>query len=332
MFETSAAMVEPMPSGSMRKVDKRPKFPAYLLTYSQTKLSVDYAFRELLKLQFPRTEVVVERHMDGGLHIHALLIGNKVERRRLSPEKAIIGGERPNIRGKGSKDIWAARWYIRKSYIDARGLEDLEDDRSCFQRLLHQKSYEDAVRLWPGLDSKGYVYNRINGEIGLKMHYEKKLPFKYVPKYDMNSFIVPVEVQNWIDKYVHGEYERPKSLILWGPTRMGKTKLARSIGEHWYMNTDWDVTQINEDVQYGVIDDIASEKFMYWKAFLGGQEQFTVTDKFHRKKQLSWEKPVIWISNKDPKDWKGIDYEWLIGNKDDSKSNVVKVEIKFPLF
>jgi hypothetical protein len=64
---------------------------------------------------------------------------------------------------------------------------------------------------------------------------------------------------------------------------------------------------------------------MYWKAFLGGQEQFTVTDKFHKKKQLLWGKPVIWLANQDPKSWKAVDYEWIVGN-------AVIVEVSFPLY
>ena len=49
-----------MSEGSMRMIDKRPKFPAFLVTYSQTKMNVDYCYRQLLKLRFEITEVVLE--------------------------------------------------------------------------------------------------------------------------------------------------------------------------------------------------------------------------------------------------------------------------------
>ena len=83
---------------------------------------------------------------------------------------------------------------------------------------------EDAIQLWPAVDPCGYIYNRINGEIGLMSHYEQKYkPYENV--YGLGSYILPGEVQGWIDKYVEGEIvnRRPKSLILWGPTRLGKT-------------------------------------------------------------------------------------------------------------
>lgn len=60
-----------------------------------------------------------------------------------------------------------ARWYIRKGYIEGRGLQDLEKGDNKLQRLLHQPSYEDAVRLWPAVHTQSYLFNRVNGEIGL---------------------------------------------------------------------------------------------------------------------------------------------------------------------
>ena len=62
-----------MPNCSMLVVDKRPKFPAYLITYSSTSLTIDYCYRHLLGLRFPITEVVIKKRNDGGLDIHAFL-------------------------------------------------------------------------------------------------------------------------------------------------------------------------------------------------------------------------------------------------------------------
>ena len=92
-----------MPNASVRDIDTRSKHLAYLLTYSQTKMEIDYVYQQLLKLQFPITEVVVSEHVDGGKHIKAILVSEKGKRRRLSSETAMIGGERPHVRGFGSK-------------------------------------------------------------------------------------------------------------------------------------------------------------------------------------------------------------------------------------
>ena len=39
-----------------------------------------------------------------------------------------------------------------------------------------------------------------------------------------------------------------------------------------------------------------------------------MTDKYHKKKQLSFGKPVIWLCNEDPSTWKGVDLDWIYGN------------------
>ena len=127
-------MVRRMPNSGMRMKDGRLKFPAFLLTFSQTKLLIDYAYRHLLKLQFEITEVVKEKHLDEGEHIHVMLICPMGQKRRLTPETATVGGERPNVRGKGKKDIMNGRRYIRKGYIEARGLQDI--DNSYIKRIM----------------------------------------------------------------------------------------------------------------------------------------------------------------------------------------------------
>ena len=109
MWASYVKMTEHMPDSSMRIVDRRPKFPAFLVTYSQTKLDIDFVYRKLLTWRFEITEVVVEKHMDGGEHIHAMLICEKGRKRKLSPDSLRFGGERPNVRGKGLKDIYAAK-------------------------------------------------------------------------------------------------------------------------------------------------------------------------------------------------------------------------------
>ena len=207
-----------------------------------------------------------------------------------------------------------ARWYIRKGYIEARGLDPgLEKGHGGYHRLLHQGSFDAAYNLWKSVDPKSFILNNQNGEIRLRAHYNRSCPNEYVLRYSKDTFRVPSIVQSWIDENVYGDLSRPKSLILWGASRLGKKEFARVIDKHWYMCTDWDVTQVNADSKYGVIDDIPSERFLYWKSFLGYQRQFTVTDKFY-KKQIIWGKPVIWLSNDDPRKWKGVDYEWICAN------------------
>ena len=102
----------------------------------------------------------------------------------------------------------------------------------------------------------------------MRSHFEKETAEVYISRYMLSDFNVPWEVDEWFNRNIGVGPREGKSLILWGPTRVGKTQLARVLGVHWYINVDWDVNQIRGDVQYGILDDMDVKQFKYWKAFI----------------------------------------------------------------
>lgn len=97
-------------------------------------------------------------------------------------------------------------------------------------------------------------------------------------------------------------WERPRSLVLVGPSRSGKTQWARSLGHHMYFNNLINLDDWDETAQYIILDDFASDITKYfpcWKCFFGGQKEFVLTDKYRGKKRVHWGKPMIWLSNED---------------------------------
>jgi hypothetical protein len=111
---------------------------------------------------------------------------------------------------------------------------------------------------------------------------------------------------------------RAKSLILWGPTRTGKTTWARSLGKHLYFGGLFNIDDYREDCEYAVFDDMQGGlEFLHsYKFWLGCQKEFNVTDKYRHKKRVKWGKPCIYLSNQDPRADRGVDVEWLEGNCD----------------
>lgn len=93
---------------------------------------------------------------------------------------------------------------------------------------------------------------------------------------------------------------RPKSLIVVGASRIGKTEWARSLGAHCYWNGYFDLATWNPSAEYAIWDDLDWSKFTQYKQWLGAQQQFTVTDKYKCKMQIQWGKPCIVLSNKEP--------------------------------
>ena len=109
---------------------------------------------------------------------------------------------------------------------------------------------------------------------------------------------------------------RGKSLVLYGPTRTGKTTWARSLGRHAYFGGLFSLDENIADAEYAVFDDINGgigfvPSYKWW---LGYQLQFYATDKYRGKKMITWGRPAIWCSNEDPREDPKADYDWLNKN------------------
>jgi len=78
-----------------------------------------------------------------------------------------------------------------------------------------------------------------------------------------------------------------------------------------YFNGLFNLDEWKDDVRYIVLDDIDIDFFPQYKSFFGAQKQFTLTDKYRKKKQVKWGKPCIWTNNNDPRDGKLVDRNWM---------------------
>jgi len=110
---------------------------------------------------------------------------------------------------------------------------------------------------------------------------------------------------------------RPRGIYIWGPTRFGKTLLARSFGVHGYCAFLWNLDCLSDEDEYYVFDDMTGglANFPHYKMFLGGQRDFSVTDKYRAKKMLTGGKVSIWVSNDDPMKEQVV-LDWVRGNID----------------
>ena len=116
--------------------------------------------------------------------------------------------------------------------------------------------------------------------------------------------VTDVFLDNIVDKFMQdmwagaGPRGTRKSLWMYGPSRLGKTMLARSLGRHWYMNGSWNVDCYDDDALYGVLDDIPWESLQrYYKGIMGLQQDVTVTDKYKKKSVIKGGRPVIILTN-----------------------------------
>lgn len=80
----------------------------------------------------------------------------------------------------------------------------------------------------------------------------------------------------------------------------------------------FNMEECSEQADYAVFDDIIGgfEFFKNYKAWMGCQAEFTLTDKYKRKTKFHWGKPCIWLANDDPHLDTHVDLNWLEGNCD----------------
>lgn len=250
--------------------------------------------------------IAEERHQDGGVHYHVLLgYQHRVDIR----DHAFFDymGHHPNIQtARNHKQVLT---YVLK--------EDQHPLVSGFEQVLDEDIYK-VVREEIGnhnnatqalqviIDRTGSKGLRLYNNIAAYVDRVMKPSAVHEPIYDwpLSFPVTDVFLDNIVDKFLQdmwagaGPRGNRKSLWLYGASRLGKTMLARSLGQHWYMNGAWNVDCYDDRALYGVLDDIPWESMQrYYKGLLGLQQDVTVTDKYKKKSVIKHGRPVIVLTN-----------------------------------
>lgn len=140
---------------------------------------------------------------------------------------------------------------------------------------------------------------------------------------------------------------RPKSLVIFGDTRMGKTIFAKSIGACVYFRRHFNMKKLLKtgvsNIEYTLWDDVPwTEKALRndgFKAWLGGEDEFEVFDRYQETETVTnFSKPAIFLSNKDPGAFlSGEDYLWLrenativqLGARDAARTHAIASATRF---
>ena len=94
------------------------------------------------------------------------------------------------------------------------------------------------------------------------------------------------------------------------------------MGKHAYFGGLFNLDEFDqEEADYAVFDDINGGFgfFPSYKQWLGGQFEFTATDKYRHKQMITWGKACIYICNLDPRnEWykpgTTPDFTWMEEN------------------
>lgn len=107
---------------------------------------------------------------------------------------------------------------------------------------------------------------------------------------------LPTGISNWL-QHEFTKSERAKTLILVGPTRLGKTNWARSLGSHMFWRGNVNYGGWDQHARYLVIDDIPWKYIPQKKSILTQMGDITLTDKYVKKLDVFNNKPAIVLTN-----------------------------------
>ncbi|UDN67454.1 replication-associated protein [robinz virus RP_389] len=273
--------------------------------------------------------VARELHLDGEPHIHAYACWDT--RRRFADARVFdVDGHHPNIQKPRSPK--AVGEYCSKHDVEALRNFEISELESYsrgtgWRELLHE--CPDAATFLARVEehyprdlclSLGKLLEFCEWRFGNKRR-------EYSGR-RRDEFLEPDELREWARMSLEEGGERPLSLLLCGASRLGKTQWARSLGPHMYMCGQFNLDDWDETAKYIVLDDFNIKFFPQWKSFFGAQECFVLSDKYRKKRTVTWGKTCIWLCNRDG-DPRGVisgaELEWL-------RSNAVIYDLFSPLF
>lgn len=263
-------------------------------------------------------------HERGRRHFHCYIkFEKKISANEFSFDCFGLHPHIDKVRRRGTRSIEPMLRYLTKedenplSTFDWRAILEENDQETQRRRQpnwdLYQQEGLTQNQVFMRLADEGFSADLANHFFNWNAYIkrmfieEPRLPYVPNPNY---RFKLPeslaiwqhVQFNGWMQMLTTDGWFRPRSLVLIGPSRCGKTEWARSLGRHMYFNNLINLDDWDETADYIVLDDFSSDIVKYfpcWKCFFGGQKEFVLTDKYRGKKTVHWGKPMIWLSNED---------------------------------
>ncbi|ACY79444.1 Rep [Sweet potato leaf curl virus] len=291
----------------------------YFLTYPQCSISKEEALAQIQNIPTAVNKKFIkicrELHEDGQPHLHVLLqFEGKFQctNQRLFDlvSQTRSAHFHPNIqRAKSSSDV--------KSYVDkdgdtlewgefqvdgrsARGGQQTANDAAA--EALNAGSAEAALQIIREKLPRDFIFQFHNLRSNLDRIFSPP-PSVYSSPFSISSFNnVPDIISDWAAENVMdaaARPDRPISIVIEGPSRIGKTVWARSLGPHNYLCGHLDLSPkvYSNSAWYNVIDDVNPQYLKHFKEFMGAQKDWQSNCKYGKPVQIKGGIPTIFLCN-----------------------------------
>lgn len=287
------------------------------LTYAQCPLSREDILTGLqLTGEISSYIIAQELHQDGHPHIHAM-IEYKTKLNIRNARHFDIQSHHPKVEPvKKPKECYD---YCKKD--DATPLQSIPPfeftEKRKWSELNDTTSKEEFMATALQISPRDYYLNLERLEYAANKKFKITSP-PFTPKYSIDSFIIPHIIKVWQDQFID---DRPKSLLIIGDSRLGKTQLIRTLyptATYWYSMINLDT--FNRSCPIVIFDDFEWDKIPCKKGWLGAQSTIVVSDKYRKKQTIEWGRPCVILTNDDP-----VLSPW-------ERANLLVLKVRDPLF
>nr|QSX72152.1 AC1 protein [Papaya leaf curl China virus] len=294
----------------------------YFLTYPHCSLTKEEALSQIKALETPTNKLFIricrELHEDGTPNLHVLIqFEGKFQCKNqrifdlVSPNRS--AHFHPNIQGaKSSTDVKA---YMEKDgdvldhgvfQIDGRSARGgCQSANDAYAEAINSGSKAAALNILKEKAPKDFVLQFHNLNSNLDRIFAPPLEVFVCPFLSSSFDQVPEELEEWVSENVSGAAARlwrPKSIVIEGDSRTGKTMWARSLGPHNYLCGHLDLSPkvYSNDAWYNVIDDVDPHYLKHFKEFMGAQRDWQSNTKYGKPIQIKGGIPTIFLCNPGP--------------------------------
>lgn len=289
----------------------------YFLTWPQCNEDKHDVHKFLKGIQLVQcVSIAQELHQDGHPHLHAVVSFSK---KKNIKNARFFDYEGAHCNIQACKSLQDSLDYIQKE--DTEAIIEHKSEASWDTIVNDCTSKEEFYKAMQTNYPRDYVLNKQR----LDYYADQKWPIApstwLAPGWAKPS-VGNSAMEGWVKNALNPiEGERTKTLVLIGPTRLGKTYWARSRAPHLYFNDAINMRQWwkTDKSHYAIVilDDVPLEKVNPFKAIIGCQASFNAKVLYHGHPSISHGKPVIWLCNDDPReDMSPAIRAWFEGNSE----------------